>query len=105
MTILEIPIIYNESRFEIRTSLDDVEYVLYFYWNSRAQLWNLDFKDANNEALVNGIVLTVDREVLSQFVKIGMPSGKLVLFDTSLKHVECGEDELGDRCKLLYITE
>lgn len=104
MAILEIPIIYDEKRFEIRTSLDDVEYIFYFYWVSRNERWNLDIKTSDGEDLLLGIVLNVDREILRQFTIDGLPTGKLVLFDTGLTHTECGEDDLGNRCKLIYIT-
>lgn len=101
----EIPIQREEYRFEIRTSIDDVEYVLFFYWLERQERWCMDIKDANGDDLTLGIVLNVDRELIRQYTIEGMPSGMLFLMDMTDAHEECGIDELGDRCKLIYVSD
>lgn len=99
---LEIPLVNNEPRFKIRTVLDDIELVLLFDWNTRAERWQLSIFDANETVLVQGICLNVDTELLSRFVVDGLPNGKLALYDTSETNTEAGINDLGDRCKLIY---
>jgi len=101
-TAYEIPIIYQEARFKIRTVLDGIELVLYFYWTTRQERWNLDIFDSAEVSLVKGVVLNIDRNLLAQYEISGLPRGNLILYDTSQTHAECGYTDLGDRCRLIY---
>jgi hypothetical protein len=102
MAVIEIPLVNNEPRFKIRTILDDLELVLKFDWNDRAQRYQMSIYDSNESALIEGICLNVDTELLKRFTIDGVPKGHLVLYDTSGLHEEAGIGDLGDRCKLVY---
>lgn len=107
--ILEIPLVNDSPRFKIRTILDDIELILKFDWNDRAQRFQMSVYDANETALVEGICLNVDTELLTRFTIDGLPTGSLVLYDTSKTHEEATYNsetnisDLGDRCRLIYI--
>lgn len=108
--ILEIPLTNDEPRFKMRTTLDGVELVLKIDWNDRAQRFQMSVYDSAETALIEGICMNVDTELLNRYLVDGLPRGKLVLFDTSLTNSEAaindaGISDLGDRCKLLYQTE
>lgn len=107
--ILEIPLINTEPRFKIRTTLDNIELILKIDWNDRAQRFQMSVFDSDENALVEGICMNVDTELLHRYLVSGLPRGKLVLYDTSKTHAEAGINagisDLGDRCKLIYQTE
>lgn len=102
--LIEIPIETRDPSFRIRTVLDDVEMFMQMQWNSRVERWHLDILDSNENPLLMGIPMNIDTELIDRFEIPGLPPGKLVLFDTSLKGAECGSEELGERCKLIYET-
>lgn len=60
--------------------------------------------DASEQPLLMGHPLNIDIELLERFEIDGLPPGKLTLYDMSEKSIECGRDDLGDRCQLLYQT-
>lgn len=99
--VLEIPLNSDDASFKIRTILEEIELVLRFDWNTRQAKWHIMILTSSEEPLV-GCPMNINSEFLSRFKKTGLPSGKLILYDTSGGIVECGRDDLGDRCKLLY---
>lgn len=103
-TAYEIPIIYDQPRFKIRTVLDEIELVLFFNFNTREEKWFLDIQNSNEESVKSGLPLNVDQELITQFKDIELPPGSLFLYDASENHLECGLNDLGDRCKLIYYS-
>lgn len=101
--IFDIPITNVESSFKIRTILEDVELVLRFDWNGRDSRWQLSVMDAQETPLVMGLALNVNTELIHRYEIEGLPPGRLALYDTSGKFLEAGRDDLGGRCKLLYM--
>ena len=101
---LEIPLNADEPSFKLRTVLEDVEVVLLIHWNTRSSRWNLSIMDSTETPLLMGIPLHVDTEILERFEIDGLPPGRLFLYDLTTKSMECGRDELGDRCRLIYQT-
>ncbi len=102
--ILRIPVTPDEPSFKIRIALEGRDYVLAFDFNTRMKRWSIGFFDAEENAIVIGITLNVDSSLLRLYVDDRLPPGEMILFDTSEKHVECGRDDLGKRCELLYRT-
>lgn len=100
--ILQIPIDFEDPSFKIRTILEEVEVVLRFDWNSRMELWHISVLDAGELPLLMGLPLYVNRELIGRFKIIGLPAGKLMLYDTSQRVEEAGRYELGQRCILIY---
>lgn len=101
----EIPIFPDEeSSFKIRTTLEDNELVLRFDWNTRQERWMMSIFDPNEVLLIANIPLHINSELIERFEVIGLPPGRLMLFDTTGKTVECAFEDLGERCKLLYQT-
>ena len=104
MAILEIPISSPpEPSFKQRVTLENSEYVLQVYWQERSQRWYLSIFDGNEVPLVAGIVMGVNLSLIFRFEIIGLPPGDFILASQN-GFAECGFDELGDRCKLIYVT-
>lgn len=102
--LLEIPLPNNESRFKIRTILDDIELIFKIDWNERAQRFQMSIYDASENALAEGLCMNINTEILERFTIDGLPNGELMLYDTSKTNTEAGLNDLGDRCKLIYQT-
>lgn len=102
MSFSEIPITDTESSFKIRTVLESIELVLRFDWNSRMEIWHLSILDSAETNLLMGLPMYVNRELISRFKINGLPPGRLMLYDASDTITECGRDDLGSRCKLIY---
>lgn len=101
-TLFRIPIDETAALFKIRTVLDTVEVVLRFEWNGRENRWTLHILDAQENPLLMGLVLNINSELIERFEIPGLPPGLLVLYDTSDKNQECGRNDLGKRCVLMY---
>ena len=99
--VLEIPLNADDASFKIRTILEEIELILRFDFNSRQAKWHIMILTADETPLIS-CPMNINSEFLSRFKKTGLPPGKLILYDTSGGIVECGRDDLGDRCKLLY---
>jgi hypothetical protein len=105
--IFEIPIdreTDDEPSLKMRTVLEDIELVLRFDWNTREERWSISIYDALDNPLIIGQVLTINNELLQRFEIIGLPPGELLLYDTSNKVIEAGLEDLGKRCRLLYLS-
>lgn len=90
------------SNFKFRTTLDEVDYFLRFRWNSRSALWLMDIYDADDQPINMSIRLVVNTNLIEKYKNDRMPKGILMLFDTEGSYEECGFDELGNRCVLIY---
>ena len=100
--IYSIPINSNSPSYKMRTTLGNDEYVFKIDWNERLSRWMFSLYDAQDNPLVVGLYLRVNFDLLSRFKINGMPSGMLMLYDASGSGEECGRNELGTRCKLLF---
>jgi hypothetical protein len=104
MPVLEIPLSSEDPAFSFRVILEEVEISVYVHWNQRHSRWYIHFYDNDQAPLLFGLPLNINRRLLDGYLIEGLPPGDIVLTDLSGKNLECGRDELGDRCKLYYIT-
>lgn len=102
--ILEIPIDSEEASFKIRTSLEEKNLVLRFDWNDRSERFAISILDEDEDPIVMGMTLSINLELIARFEDDRLPPGLLMLYDSSDKNLECGREDLGKRCVLLYQT-
>ncbi len=102
--ILRIPVTPDEPSFKLTVDLEGRTYILRFDWNGRANRWFMGYYDAEEVPIAVGIPMNVDSSLLRIYVDERLPPGEMMLFDTSEQHKECGRDDLGVRCDLLYQT-
>lgn len=100
--IFEIPITSEDPSFKIRVTLDGRDFVLSFNFNTRMKRWTIGYYDAEENPIVVGVAMNIDSSLLRLYVQEELPPGEMILYDTSEKQIECGRDELGGRCVLLY---
>ena len=102
--IQEIPLTSDNKFFTISVELDGDSFILKFSWNGRFNRWMLGIYDADENPIKTGLPLHINWDVFGRFADDDLPQGLLMLYDTTGGNEECGEDELGGRCKLLYYT-
>jgi len=100
--IFQIPLVQDEASFKIRTVLDGVQVVLGVDWNTRNERWHLSTYDANGAPLLLRQPLNINTEIWDRFEIVGLPPGKIMLYDTKDESAEAGFEDLDDRCVLIY---
>lgn len=86
--------------------LDGTTYRLSFLWNTRAARWSLSLFDASAQALVEGIAVVLDQELLEQYPTQGLPPGQLYAVDASGQLQTIGRDDFTlERVSLVYVPE
>ena len=102
---LTIPInnIDENFNFSQKVEIENTKYVFRFFWNFRAEYWNIEIKDDFGDILLSGIKMVVNYDLMKFHAIDGLPKGSLILFDTLGTSKECEFKELGKRCILLYI--
>lgn len=83
--------------------LGERTYRVVLTYRGRQDRWYLDLYTVAQEPIVLGTMLAVDVFLLEDLRLPELPEGKLALFDTSGAGLECGWDDLGARCELVYL--
>lgn len=100
--MLELPVRSDIYDYEFRTSLDGTIYTIRTHYNTRMNRWVMDFKTADNIPIVLGIPLLLGTSLLSNYSDDRLPKGLLFLINIESENEECGMDDLGKNCLLLY---
>jgi hypothetical protein len=74
-------------------------------WNSRHEFWTLDIQTREAAALINGIKLVINYELIRRYEDPNLPPGAIIPLDSSGKLERIGRDDLGEDVKLVYFTE
>jgi len=85
--------------------LDGTAYRLRLTYRQRQDRWYLDLFDADDAALVRGVMLTVDVPLLEDIRIPGLPPGVMMCLDTTGAGEPCGYEDLGRRCALVYVLD
>lgn len=81
MALLTIPLQNDIGNFNERLTLDGVDYVLDFLYNSRLDRWFMSIKDADEVVLVDRIKVNKDLNWLLQFQYKAIPQGDMLAFN------------------------
>lgn len=103
--IIRIPVNPDQTYFEFRTTIEEVDFVFSFRWNNRMLRWIMDIKDSEETALLLGQPLNVNVDYLARFKVDGLPSNQILFVDATGNEEEAGVDDLGDSHFLGYITD
>lgn len=102
--MITIPMI-GQNDFLLEAALDDVTYFLHFSWNSEAEFWVMGIQNANNDVVLQGVVLVPNVALLNQFKTHAVPRGEFVAYaENPLERL--GRDSFtSGRAVLFYMTE
>lgn len=98
LPVLETP----KPFYEFIVDLDGSDYLIRLEWNQRSG-WYLGLSDAEASPIFSPRKLVVDTNLLRTITDDRRPLGMLKLLDMSDQHLECGYEDLGQRCLLVYI--
>lgn len=86
--------------------LDNAAYRFLFLWNTRASRWTMSVYSVSDVAIVEGIPIALDQELLGQYPDRGLPPGELWAVDGSgtLQDIARNDLALGT-VQLVYVPE
>lgn len=90
--------------FTERISLDGVPYRFRFRWNTRGEFWTMDIFSQDSTAIILGVKLVLDYELIANFAWMGLPPGELWAVDTTGSLLTIGRDDLPDGTVQLQYT-
>ena len=93
----------QESIWDVRVTLGDYAYRIVLRWNERTESWYLDLFDSDDQPLLQGKRLAINWPITWRYKGATWPAGNLMLWCEEGSNAECGYDDLGHRCKLVYI--
>ncbi len=100
MAIQEIPLTADNQYFFIR--LGDSQYKLTLLWRDSAG-WILDIGDSSGSALIQGIPLVINVDLLAQYAYLGLNGQLLVMLDADNEDVPTATN-LGSGSHVYFIT-
>lgn len=83
-------------------SLESVIFTIVFGWQERNGSWYVSVYDSDGEAIVVGRRLSINYPVLDRLKSDSLPPGRLWLLSSDGSYNECGFDEIGNRCPMVY---
>lgn len=75
MTFFTIPITPNQPWQTFKITLSGVIYNLIMRYNNRSNRWILDIMDANNNPILRGMPVLIQRNITQQFRYLKVPAG------------------------------
>lgn len=99
-----LPIASDVPHYSFQVTLDGASYGFEFFWNAQAEGWFVSLLDANGDAIVNSVRLTVDVPLFARYADSRKFPGWLIAQDSTGQHADPGRDDLGTRCLLLYFS-
>lgn len=102
MAIGQIQLLNAQSFFDVRATLDGVNYLLEVRWNVRAQAFYLLLLDDEGTTVILGAIRMVCNWPLGSANTGRRLPGALVLVDTSGLNEDPGLNDLGKRHQLWY---
>lgn len=97
----------QQTLWEYTAALGEADYVFRIEWRERVAGWYLDWEAADGTFIARGKRLSVDWPIAygRVFDPELLPAGQLMLWDVSGSHVECGFEDLGRRCVLIFAPD
>jgi len=104
MTTVEIPLTKEIFAYTERIDLDGATYVLTIRYNARSERWIMDIADADETALLQGIVLNLNYPLTVRFIGriAGLPQGQFIVVDERDVNEEMNLENIGQDVKLVY---
>lgn len=108
MATVELPTLFDGTpHYEVRTRLDDEDYIFTFRYGARRRCWVFDMTTLNGTPLVHGQMVTVGTDLLQGVSNALRPTGTLYAINESPPEggdrlTRPGLYDLGSNTKLWY---
>lgn len=83
MAYLELPVDQDAPWYTFTTTLEGATYTIEMAFNTRAQRWMMTLGDATGTAVICGLPIVIERDILSGLRYLPVPPGYIVAFDLS----------------------
>lgn len=105
-TIVEIPLSSDQNALSYDVILNGEKFRLETIYNKRGEFWTLNIKDKAGSMLVSGLKMIADWPLsISKDYTPNLPRGTFILYDISGLSAEAGQNDLGDRHRLIFVEE
>lgn len=101
----KLPVTSDSPDYEFFTDLDTVTFLFRFKWIDRMNQWVLSVFDDQLSPVFEGWALVLGIDYIRLSADTRFPGGELRLVNYESEFTECGRNDLGETCQLVYIPE
>lgn len=102
MNFLLMPVGNDFPWYRFRTTISNVVYTIVMRYNSRMARWIMDINDASNNPIQVGIPILILRNLVGQYVTIGLPPGTFFCTDDTNTDEQATRNSFGTTHTLFY---
>ncbi len=97
---------FEDPFYSMTSALDGADYLFEFRYSQREDAWYFSVSLTDGTALVSGVKVVCNRDLLSRFADSRLPAGMLVAASNGEDESPPGLEELGEgkRVELIYYT-
>lgn len=95
----------NYAAFTQEVTLDETDFKLKFYWNSRFEYWSMTISDFEDNIIVSGIKLVLNYDLLNPYRHLDVPAGQLYVLDPSDTLLRINREDIDKNVSLFYVEE
>lgn len=96
---------FDQNDYLIECELDDQTFFLRLSWNSEAGIWVMGIEDANENTILQGVVLVANSWLLQQFRRLALPLGDFIVYSPNPNEIIDRAAFLDGRATLYYVTQ
>jgi hypothetical protein len=96
---------FDQNDYLIECELDDQTYFMHLSWNSEAGIWVMGVEDANEQVILQGVVLVANSWLTQQFRSVAIPPGDFIVYAENPNEIIDRMAFLEGRATLYYITQ
>ena len=87
--------------------LEGIKYRFMFQWNNRAEAWSMSILTTDNVAILSGVKLVLNYDLLQIHRHLAVPQGKLFVVDLSNNETKIAYDDFTNErgLQLVYFLE
>lgn len=104
MNIETIPLRSDIFFYTFKINLSGTIYSFKIRYNGRMDRWILNIEDAIGNEILSGIVLLINRDIVSQYTTLNLMPGLLSAVDTSPNMVQPTQFSFGNNNFLVYLS-
>lgn len=86
-----------------QVQLGDAYFTVVWHWSGREGVWYFSLSDADGSAIVSGVRVVLNADLLRGVSDARRPPGVMAVVDPAGRATEPGLNDLGTRVKVVYI--
>ena len=102
MAIVTVPLNSDLPDYQVTADLNGTTYIFGLRFSNRDGYWFLSLFDEDESPIFEGLRLVLGIDYCEMFSDERIPEGALQLFNYASPYTECGRDDLGESCQLVF---